>query len=110
MLLHWTREAQASCGSVYCNMVVARLPASRLDSQEVYSSHVLQDGGCASRRLATRVTRQRRRYMIGIHGTGWGLGLESLSTVGADVQVGVWPVQQQAGQDTPQHCLKEGTA
>ena len=46
--------------------------------------------------------------MIGIHGTGWGLGLESLSTVGADVQVGVWPVQQQAGQDTPQRTLKPG--
>ena len=37
-----------------------------------------------------------------IHGTGWRLGLESLSTVGADVLVGVWPDQQQAGQDTQQ--------
>ena len=68
-------------------MVVAWLSASRLDSQEVYSRHMFQDGGCATRRLATRVTRQRRQYMIGVHGTGWRLGLESLSTVGADVQV-----------------------
>ena len=68
---------------------------------------MLQDGGCASRQLATRVTRQRRRYMICSHGTvGWRLGLEGLSTVGADVQVGGWPVRQQAGQDTPQQSSK----
>ena len=41
-------------------------------------------------------------YMVTIHVPGWGLGLEGLSTVGADVQVGVWPAQQQAGQGTPQ--------
>ena len=40
--------------------------------------------------------------MVTIHVPGWGLGLEGLSTVGADVQVGVWPEQQQAGQDAHQ--------
>ena len=43
--------------------------------------------------------------MVTIRVLGWGLGLEGLSTVGADVQVGVWPAQQQAGQDTPQRYL-----
>ena len=42
------------------------------------------------------------RYMVTIQVPGWELGLEGLSTVGADVQVGVWPAQQQAGQGTPQ--------
>ena len=42
--------------------------------------------------------------MNGIHGTGRRLGLESLSTEGADALVGVWPDQQQAGQDTQQRC------
>ena len=41
-------------------------------------------------------------YMVTIQVPGWGLGLGGLSTVGADVQVGVWPAQQQAGQGTPQ--------
>ena len=54
---------------------------------------------------ATLVTRQRRQYMLAIHRTGWGLSLESLSTVGAEVQVGVRPAQQQAGQDTPQRLV-----
>ena len=40
--------------------------------------------------------------MVTIDVPGWGLGLEGLSTVDADVQVGVWPAQQQAGQGTPQ--------
>ena len=40
--------------------------------------------------------------MVTIHVPGWGLGLEGLSTEGADVQVGVWPEQQQAGQDAHQ--------
>ena len=44
-------------------------------------------------------------YMVTIHVPGWGLGLEGLSTVGADVQVGVWPEQQQAGQDAHQRCI-----
>ena len=35
------------------------------------------------------------------------LGLGSLSTVGADVKVGVWPVQQQAGQDN-RTCISIG--
>ena len=43
--------------------------------------------------------------MVTIHVPGWGLGLEGLSTVGADVQVGVWPAQQQAGQGTPQRMV-----
>ena len=40
--------------------------------------------------------------MNGIHGTGRRLCLESLSTEGTDVLVGVWPDQQQAGQYTQQ--------
>ena len=43
--------------------------------------------------------------MVTIHVPGWGLGLEGLSTVGADVQVGVWPEQQQAGQDAHQRYI-----
>ena len=42
------------------------------------------------------------RYMVTIQVPGRGLGLGSLSTIGADVQVGVWPDQQQAGQDAHQ--------
>ena len=64
-----------------------------------------QDGDCAGGRLATRVTRQRRRYMNTLHGTGRRLGLESLATEGAGVVVGVWPDQQQAGQDTQQRII-----
>ena len=37
-----------------------------------------------------------------IHVGGRRLGLESLATEGAGVVVGVWPDQQQAGQDTQQ--------
>ena len=40
--------------------------------------------------------------MVTIQVPGWGIGLGGLSTVGADVQVGVWPEQQQAGQDAHQ--------
>ena len=40
--------------------------------------------------------------MVTIQVPGWGLGLGSLSTVGAEVLVGVWPDQQQAGLDTQQ--------
>ena len=48
-------------------------------------------------------------YMVTIRMLGWGHGLEGLSTVGADVQVGVWPAQQQAGQGTPQRWdIREG--
>ena len=36
---------------------------------------------------------------------GWRLGLDSLATEGAGVLVGVWPDQQQAGQDTQQRSL-----
>ena len=42
------------------------------------------------------------RYMVTIQVPGRGLGLVSLSTVGAEVLVGVWPDQQQAGLDTQQ--------
>ena len=68
----------------------------------MYSSHVLQDGGCAGRRLGTHVTRQRQQHMNDIHVGGRRLGLDGLSTEGADVHGGVWPAQQQAGQGTPQ--------
>ena len=44
-------------------------------------------------------------YMVTIHVPGWRLGLEGLSTEGADVQVGVWPEQQQAGQDAHQRTI-----
>ena len=37
-----------------------------------------------------------------IHVGGRRLGLDGLSTEGAGVVVGVWPGQQQAGQDTQQ--------
>ena len=71
----------------------------------MHSGHMSQDGGRASGLLATRVIRQRRWYMIGFHVGGWRLGLDGLSTEGADVLVGVWPDQQQAGQDTQQRTV-----
>ena len=86
-------------------MVVAWLSASRLDSQEVYSGHMSQDGGCAGGLLVTRGTRQRRWYMNTIHVGGRRLGLDGLSTEGAGVVGRVWPDQQQAGQDTQQRKL-----
>ena len=46
------------------------------------------------------------RYMVTIQVPGRGLGLGSLSTVGAEVLVGVWPDQQQAGLDTQQRRLR----
>ena len=61
-----------------------------------------QDGGWAGGLFPTRVTRQRRWYMNTIRVGGRRLGLESLATEGAGVVVGVWPDQQQAGQDTQQ--------
>ena len=46
-------------------------------------------------------------YMVTIQVPGRRLGLDGLSTVGADVQVGVWPAQQQAGQGTPHAGLEK---
>ena len=61
-----------------------------------------QDGGWAGGLFPTRVTRQRLWYMNTIRVGGRRLGLESLATEGAGVVVGVWPDQQQSGQDTQQ--------
>ena len=73
----------------------------------MYSGHMSQDGGRAGGLLVTRGTRQRRWYMIGLHVGGRRLGLDGLSTGGADVLVGVWPDQQQAGQDTQQRSEEQ---
>ena len=66
-----------------------------------------QDGGRAGGLLVTRGTSQRRRYMNTIRVGGRRLGLDSLATEGAGVLVGVWPDQQQAGQDTQQRWKKK---